>query len=506
MQTPLIEFENIIKEFSGVRVLHGINAEIYSGEVMGIIGENGAGKSTLLKIASGIYSPTKGQIKVDGEVVAIRNASDAKGLKITMIPQEFNLIPSLNIAENIFLGRELKKNGILNKPAMHERSRQLLAELNSTLATDSLIDDLSVAEKQYVEIAKALSYDSRLLIMDEPTTTLNTQEVEILFNVMQGLCSRGVAIVFISHKLQEIKQVCNRLITLRDGHQVGLDDVDSINEQDIATKMIGRELTDIYPAKNTPKTEVVLDVKNLSVPKILKNFNFHLNKCEVLGFAGLLGAGRTELAESIMGLRKISSGKITVNGVERKIASPAEAVKLKIAYISEDRQGKGLMMNFDIPQNMTLVSLKNYISNGFINKRKERQRAQEYVERFDIKAAGLSSHLINLSGGNQQKVYLSKSMDISPEILILDEPTRGIDVNAKKEIYHFIRSLTNEGVSVIVISSEMEELIGLCNRVIVMRQGEKSGELTQEEINEENIIYLATDLKESGHESGHKSH
>jgi len=499
MQQPIMTFDHIVKEFSGVRVLHGVDAEIYPGEVLGVLGENGAGKSTLLKIASGVYTPTSGSIEIDGKSVHINSPVDAKALGITMIPQEFNLVSSLNVFENIFLGNELRSRGMLDKNAMRKRSRELLQELQSDLSPDALIEGLSVAEKQHVEIAKALIHKSRILIMDEPTTMLSKQEVTILFGLVSRLRERGVAILFISHKLKEVKEICDRLMILRDGHRVSLDQVSDIDEHDMARKMIGRELNDIYPQMVAASDEPVLEIDNLTVPGVLEDISFHLNGSEVLGFAGLVGAGRTELAEAIIGIRKISSGNIKVKGANQKINSPADAVDLHIAYISEDRQGKGLIMNFDIPQNTTLISIRRYIRNLLIDKSRERKQAMTYVDKFDIKAASLGTHLINLSGGNQQKVYLAKWMDTEPQILILDEPTRGIDVNTKKEIYHFIRSLTEQGVAVIVISSEMEEVIGLCNRVIVMRNGRKAGELTGSDINDEEIMYYATGLKDQGH-------
>jgi ribose transport system ATP-binding protein len=492
---PVLTFDSIVKEFSGVRVLHNVSAEIFPGEIMGILGENGAGKSTLLKIASGVYTPTSGRIEVNGKEVHINSPVDAKTLGITMVPQEFNLVNSLNVFENIFLGNELKKRGLVDKPAMRNRARELLKELESDLSPDALIEDLSVAEKQHVEIAKALIHNSRVLIMDEPTTMLSKQEVAVLFEQVNRLRERGVAILFISHKLKEVKQLCDRLMILRDGHRVSLDLVSEINEHDMARKMVGRELNDIYPDRVAASDELVLEVDNLTLPGVIQDISFALKSGEVLGFAGLVGAGRTELAETIIGIRHASSGTIKVKGKAITIDSPAAAVDQHIAYISEDRQGKGLVMNFDIPQNTTLISLRRYIRNLLIDKRKERQQAVSYVDKFDIKAASLDTNVINLSGGNQQKVYLSKWMDTSPEILILDEPTRGIDINTKKEIYHFIRSLTDQGVSVIVISSEMDEIIGLCHRVIVMRNGSKSVELTGEEINEEEIMYHATGLK-----------
>ncbi len=494
MNVPVMQIRGIVKEFSGVRVLHKITLDIFSGEVLGVLGENGAGKSTLLKIISGIYTKTSGSIKIDGEEVSIHSSADAKRFGIAMIPQEFNLISSLNVFENIFLGNEIKKGFLLDKSLMRSKANQLLKELQTDLNPDSLIEDLSVAEKQMVEIAKALVNESRILIMDEPTTVLTDHEVDIFFGLVETLKQRGVTIIFISHKLKEVKHLCDRLAILRDGHLISVDDVSDINEEDMARKMVGRELNQIYPKLAEHKEDVVLKVSNLSINGLLNNINFTLKKGEVLGFAGLIGAGRTETAEAIMGLREKDSGDVEINGQPVEINTISDAVQHNLAYLSEDRQGKGLIMNFDIPKNITLISLSSYVR-GLIQHNKEKTVAQDYVQRFDIKAASINSNLANLSGGNQQKVYLSKWMDTQPNILILDEPTRGIDVNTKKEIYHFIRSLTDQGVSVIVISSELEEVMGLSNRVMVMRAGEIMGELTGDSINEKEIMYYAAGLK-----------
>ncbi|NLQ16219.1 sugar ABC transporter ATP-binding protein [Marinomonas sp. M1K-6] len=495
MIEPIMQIRSIVKEFSGVRVLHKITLDIFAGEVLGVLGENGAGKSTLLKIISGIYTKTSGSIKIDGNEVLIRSTADAKRLGIVMIPQEFNLISSLNVFENIFLGNEMKKGYLLNKSAMRDRANTLLKELETDLSPDALIEHLSVAQKQMVEIAKALVNESRILIMDEPTTVLTDHEVDIFFSLVEKLKQRGVTIIFISHKLKEVKLLCDRLAILRDGHLVSVDDVTEINEEDMARKMVGRELNQIYPQRSQHSDDVVLKVSNLSIKGVLKNINFDLKKGEVLGFAGLIGAGRTETAEAVMGLRKKDSGEVEINGRKVVIRSIADAVSNNLAYLSEDRQGKGLIMNFDIPKNITLISLASYVRGLLVQHTKEKNVAREYVKRFDIKAASLNSNLANLSGGNQQKVYLSKWMDTQPSILILDEPTRGIDVNTKKEIYHFIHSLTEQGVSIIVISSELEEVMGLSHRVMVMRSGQIMGELTGDDITEKEIMYYAAGLK-----------
>lgn len=475
-------------------MLNNINIDVQQGEIFGILGENGAGKSTLLKIICGIYTPSSGNLFLDDKEVDISTPMEAKKLGVSMIPQEFNLIETLTVFENIFLGSEVCKGGFLNKNYMREKTRNLLKELQTDLSPNELISDLSVAQKQMVEIAKALVHESSILIMDEPTTVLTIHEVEILFKLMDKLKKKGVTILFISHKLKEVKRVCDRILILRDGDQISIEDVTEINEHDMARKMVGRELNQIFPNKIFPKEEVVLSVENLNIPNLLKDISFHLKSGEILGFSGLVGAGRTELAESIMGLRQIESGTIKINGEITDIRSPLDALKHKLGYLSEDRKGKGLLLNFRIPENISLISLKKY-TKWFIRKDKEAESTRNYVRQFNIKASSLKSELEFLSGGNQQKVYFSKWMDTNPEILILDEPTRGIDVNAKKDMYHFIHTLVESGVSCIVISSELEEVIGLCTRVLVMREGYITGEVTGDHINEEEIMYYAAGLK-----------
>lgn len=488
--TTALSIRNIVKEFSGVRVLNDINVDIQTGEVFGILGENGAGKSTLLKIICGIYTATSGSLSLKGQKAAITTPMEAKHLGISMIPQEFNLIQTLSVFENIFLGSELKKGLLLDKKEMRALTSVLLSELQTHLSPDALIEDLSVAEKQMVEISKALVHESDILIMDEPTTVLTKIEVDVLFQLIAKLKEKGVTILFISHKLKEVKQICDRILVLRDGDQICVNNVDDVDEQDMARKMVGRELNQVFPAKSYPKDEVVLRVNNLADGRLLKDINFELKKGELLGFSGLIGAGRTEVAESIMGLRQKVSGDIFVAGEKALINSTADALKYKLGYLSEDRKGKGLVLSFDIPKNISLISLAKYC-NLLISKKSEKQASEKYIDQFNIKSASLDAELEFLSGGNQQKVYLSKWMDTEPKILILDEPTRGIDVNAKKEIYHFVHSLIQSGVSCILISSELEEIIGLCTRVLVMREGKIVGEMEGASINEEDIMLSA---------------
>lgn len=494
----VLETVGITKEFSGVRVLDGVSVAVRQGEIMGLIGENGAGKSTLIKIVCGIYQPSSGALRLRGETVAIPDYIAAKKLGIALVPQEFNLINTLTVYENIFLGNEIrKKSGLLDRTAMRRAAEERLAALKMPLGVDRLVRDLSVAEKQMVEISKALMLNAGILIMDEPTTTLTGREVEILFGLMRELRDRGVTILFVSHKLHEIVTICDRVTVLRDGALISVDRTEDVDERDIARKMIGRDFQQVFPPK-TPRgaEKLVLEVEGLVAQGLAGAASFNLRRGEILGFAGLVGAGRTELAEAVMGLRRREAGTVRIDGVEARIRTPRDAVNHGIGYLSEDRQGKGIVQGFGIPQNITLISLGRYLVGALINKRTEAAAATEYTGAFNIVAASMTMALRYLSGGNQQKVYLARWVDTKPTILILDEPTRGIDVNAKREIYDFIHHLAEKGISCIVISSEMEEVIGLCSRVYVMREGAIEGCLEGEDITEEKIMFHATGIKE----------
>jgi ribose transport system ATP-binding protein len=488
-------------QFSGVKVLDDVTLGIRRGEIMGLIGENGAGKSTLIKIISGIYQATAGSLGLNGKPVHIPDYITAKSLGIAIVPQEFNLINTLAVYENIFLGNEIRRpTGLLDKPAMRELAAKQLEELKMPLGVNQLVSKLSVAEKQMVEISKALMLKAQFLIMDEPTTTLTGHEVETLFSLMRNLKAQGVTMLFVSHKLHEIKTICDRVTVLRDGKLISVDTVSDVDEEDIARKMIGRtDFRQIFPPK-TPRTadEVVLEAENIGIKGLLHDVSFSLRKGEILGFAGLVGSGRTELAEAVMGLRGKHTGTVKLNGKALQIRAPADAVSHRLGYLSEDRQGKGIVQGFNLPQNITLISLKKYLRGPFIDKPAEAVKTGEYVKTFRIAAASQRIRLRYLSGGNQQKVYLARWMDTDPSILILDEPTRGIDVNAKQEIYEFIHQLAERGISCMVISSELEEVIGLCSRVYVMREGTITGCLEGNHINEEEIMFHATGISGTG--------
>jgi len=494
--TTLVKTEGISKEFSSVRVLDNISVEIRAGEVFGIIGENGAGKSTFIKILSGLYQPTAGKVWFDGQPVEMRTPADARKIGISLIPQEFNLVADLCVYENIFLGEELvTKRGFLDIASMVERTRKLLAELDvATIDPSARIQSLSVAQKQMVEIAKAIAFDSRFLIMDEPTTMLTSKEVEVLFGLIGRLKAKGVTVVYISHKLKEVKRICDRVMVLRDGEFICLEDIAELSIDEMARRMVGRELKEIFPPKSGAPGEVVLSVRNLSVENLLYDISFDLHAGEVLGFAGLIGAGRTELAETIMGLRQPKSGTIALGGKELQLRRPWDALHAGLSYLSEDRQGSGIITSFDVVRNVTLSSLQEY-AKPFISQKAEIDKTKFYADRFSIKVPALSARLEQLSGGNQQKVSLAKSIDTRPKIIIVDEPTRGIDVKAKRDIYNFVRELAQSGLSVIFISSELEEIIGMADRVLIMRGGRIVGELPSEKLSEEEIMYFATGIK-----------
>jgi len=497
MTETLVRTESLAKDFSGVYVLNDINVEILKGEIFGIIGENGAGKSTFIKLLNGTHLPSDGRILFDGEEVHL-SPTVSKRIGISTIPQEFNLVSHLKAYENIFLGQEFRRQlGLLDRKRMRRRASELMEQLQADVVPDAEVNDLSVAEKQMVEIAKAVAFNSRLLIMDEPTTVLTPIEIGVLFELMRRLKEQGVTIIYISHKLKEVQQICDRVMVLRDGDFISLDPVENLDEHEMANRMVGREMTQIFPEKACPGEEIALEVENLSVPGLLHSVSFSLRKGEILGFAGLGGSGRTELSETIVGIRKKSEGVIRIHGSECDIRSPSDAIAHRIAYLPEDRQGAGILTSFDVTSNITLSSLKQY-ARLLINRRKEQQKARTYVDSFDIKTTSLRTRLEFLSGGNQQKVSLAKSLDTDPSIFIFDEPTRGIDINAKMQIFRFIRALVDEGISCIFISSELEEVIGVCSRVLVMREGRIAGTLEDEQITEEEIMKLATGVIEGG--------
>ena len=485
----LLKTENITKHFGATPVLNGVSLEIEKGEILGLIGENGAGKSTFVKCLLGIHKPDSGKIFFEGKPLTKRTGG------IAGIPQEFNLVNDLTIAENIFLGREPRRFGLIDSGKMIRDSEKLLAKLDSSIDPRRMIDSLSVAEKQMVEIAKALSEECRLLIMDEPTTVLNQNESRILFRIMKELKDKGCSIIFISHRLQEILTVCDTVAVLRDGVLISRDPASELDAPEIARRMVGRELKQMFPPKlQVSQEKPILSVRDLSAGKAVRGVSFDLAP-GITGLAGLAGAGRTELAETICGLRRRTGGIVSLRGETLAIRKPSDALERGIVYLSEDRQGSGILTEFPVVQNITLSNLKAYSQGGFISRDRENECARKYVEKFHIKTASLNTALRYLSGGNQQKVSLAKCLECHPSVFLFDEPTRGVDIGARSDIYTFISELAQSGVACLLISSDLEEIIGMCRRVLVMRSGELAGCVENEHVTQEEIMYLATGVK-----------
>lgn len=479
MQDYILEVENISKSFPGVKALDSVSFKIKKGEVHALVGENGAGKSTLMKILNGNYRKDQGVIKIDGKEVDIQNPNDAKANGISIIFQELNLVSLLSIAENIYIGRLPKKHGLVDWKKLYNDTKEALSRVGYDIDPKTKIGTLSVAQRQMIEIARALSYPStKILLMDEPTATLTTKETDILFDVVRSLKKQGISVIFISHKLEELFEICDTLTVIRDGQVIETMPIEGLTKDDVTTKMIGREITNIYPKReNVVSDEVVLKVEGLSHKNVYKNISFELKKGEVLGLAGLVGAGRTEIARGIFGIDYRDGGDIYVNGEKVKVNNPADAIKHGICYLSEDRKAEGLMGNMSVMLNISAANVEKLLTNGIISKKKEEEISQELVEALKVKTPNLEQIVFNLSGGNMQKVVLAKWLNTNVDIFIFDEPTRGIDVGAKYEIYQLINKLVEQGKSVIMISSELPEVLGMSDRVLVIRRGEISASL-----------------------------
>tara|TARA_R110000868_G_scaffold237132_4_gene491280 strand:+ start:20037 stop:21557 length:1521 start_codon:yes stop_codon:yes gene_type:complete len=487
--TSVLEGRGIIRRFGPIQVLHGVDFALNAGEVHALIGENGAGKSTMMKILGGYLSPSEGELLLDGAPVRFTDQRQAEDAGILMIHQEFNLALQLSVEENIFLGRELRRGPFLDKAAMRDAARDLLARLDCHVDPRTRIRDLSVPNRQMVEIARALGRRARVLIMDEPTAVLTNRETDTLLTQIDRLRENGTAILYTSHKLDEIRRIADRVTVLRDGTQVLSREAEGFTEDQMAEAMVGRELSDLFPAKAVPHDEVVLEVDGLTVPGRVRDASFTLRRGEVLGFAGLVGAGRTELMEGIVGLRP-STGRVRVMGKVLKPGSVLAAREAGLVYLTEDRKEKGLLLGKNLTQNLTLLALDRF-GHIRIDKPAEDRALSEAITDFDIRVKDRAMLAGSLSGGNQQKLLLAKTMLAEPEIVIIDEPTRGIDIGTKQQIYEFIAALAAAGKSVIVVSSELPEVIGLASRVIVMGRGHIAGELTGTDITEDAILRRA---------------
>lgn len=496
MGDVLVLMEGIEKTFPGVHALSQCRFELKSGEVHALVGENGAGKSTLMKVLTGVYSKDEGRILYKGSEVEIPNPRTAQNLGISIIHQELNLMPHLTVAQNIFIGREPRKGVrfLLNEKEINEKTQQLLNMMHLELDPRTKVADLTVAKQQMVEIAKALSYNSEVLIMDEPTAALTDSEIDELFRIIHRLREKGVGIVYISHRMDELKRISDRVTVMRDGCYIDTVNMEEVTIDRIINMMVGREIYET--SRSNPDAagkEVVLEVKNLNRGNAIKNVSFDLKKGEILGFAGLMGAGRTEVARAVFGADKIDSGEIYVHGKKVHIKQPSDAVKHGIGYLSEDRKRYGLTLGMDVETNIVLATFRKFLGFvGWVNQSKTRKTAEFFVDTLKIKTPGLQQKVKFLSGGNQQKVVLGKWLTRDSNILIFDEPTRGIDVGAKSEIYKLLSDLAQQGKSIIMISSELPEILRMSHRVIIMCEGRITGELNIDEATQERIMQYAT--------------
>ena len=496
MNEFLVVMEGIDKTFPGVRALDQAQFELRPGEVHALVGENGAGKSTLMKVLAGVYSKDAGRIIYRGQEVTIPNPRAAQLLGISMIHQELNLMPHLSLAQNVFIGREPRQSVrfVLNEKQINAQTQALFDSMHLKLDPRTKVADLSVAKQQMVEIAKALSFDSHVLIMDEPTAALTEAEIDELFRMIRQLRDKGVGIVYISHRLEELKQIADRITVMRDGRYVGTEDAQTIPIERIISMMVGRTIYE--SAKEVPETaneKIVLEVRNLNRGNVIRDVSFTLRKGEILGFAGLMGAGRTEVARAVFGADPLDSGEIYVHGKKAAIRHPRDAVHNGIGYLSEDRKRYGLALGMDVEANLVLAAFEKFLGRlGVVNNGKTRETGQRYVEALSIKTPSLQQKVKNLSGGNQQKVVIGKWLTADTEILIFDEPTRGIDVGAKSEIYHLLNQLAEQGKSIIMISSELPEILRMSHRIVVMCEGRITGELTAAEATQERIMTFAT--------------
>jgi len=504
--TALLWMENVSKSFPGVQAIDNVSLHVGAGEILGLIGQNGAGKSTLMKILSGVYPVDSGEIVLEGKLIHITSPHQAQQLGVAIIYQELNLLPNLTVMENIFIGREPGPSLFVNRRQMEADTQAILDHLKLNLRPNAPVRTLSVAEQQMVEIAKTISRQVKVLIMDEPTSALSESEVKTLFAIMAELKQNGISIIFISHRLEEVIHICDRVTVLRDGRHVGdvvLHPVRDVTKDDLIRLMVGRSLETFFHEEERAEAladDVVLEVRHLSLrgnaqnadAEVLRDVSFDLRRGEILGLAGLVGAGRTELVRAIFGADKRTTGEIVLEGKPVRIDSPRDAIRLGIGLVPEDRKGQGLILGMAVRQNMSLVNLAAFTRLGFIDRREEAQGVANYVQRFQIRTPTIERRVVNLSGGNQQKVVIAKWLMLKPKILIMDEPTRGIDVGAKSEIYDLMHQLAGQGISIIMISSEFPELQAMCDRVICLTEGRLTGILPRSEVSQESLMHYCT--------------
>lgn len=487
----ILTLNKISKSFSGIKVLEEISLQIEKGKVHALMGENGAGKSTLMKILVGLLQADKGEILLEGEVISGLSVHAILGKGIAMIHQEILMVPDLSVAQNIFLGKESQRFSWLNESEINTKSKQILADLKLDISPKIKVKNLSIADRQMVEIAKAISNNAKVIIMDEPTSALSENEVETLFGIIEKLKKQGVAIIYISHKMDEIFKISDTITVLRDGKLISTQKAEELNSQTLIKLMVGREISELFPSTNLEIGQTLISVNNLGRKNVFSEVNFEVKAGEVLGLAGLVGAGRSEIVRAIGGLDKIDAGTIKIKGEIVNINSPSDAIKLGIGFVSEDRKALGFVPQMTVKENISLSSLQRLSKIGFVNTKEESVLTEKFFDDFKVKASGLGQKLINLSGGNQQKVVIAKVLMSNPKIIILDEPTRGIDVGAKFEIYKLINTLKVKGLAIILISSEMPEILGLSDRILVISKGKQKAILSKSEASQEKIMQYA---------------
>lgn len=490
MREYVLEMRNITKRFSGNPVLQNVDFLVREGEVHALLGENGAGKSTLMKILMGIYQKDEGDVFLHGELAKIHSPRQALEQGIAMIHQELNPVLDLSIAENIFLGKEIVHYGTVNFAEMEKQTAELLQKVGLDVSPSRVMRGMSVAQMQMVEIAKAISWNAKIIVMDEPTASLTEREVEVLFGLVKQLVEKGTAVIYISHKMDEIFRICDRVTVLRNGELVGTETIAETNRDHLISMMVGRNVGEIYPKAEAEIGETIFEVKNLTVPGWVTDASFSVRRGEILGIAGLVGAGRSEMVEAIFGLRKKTSGEVLVNGAPVNIKSPKVAVENKIALITEDRKVTGLNLIGTVRENITIVDIRNLTKGKLLHRENENKATDKYVERLKIKTDSREKQVVLLSGGNQQKVAIAKWLLSEPDIIILDEPTRGIDVGAKRDIYLLMSELAQAGKAIIMISSEMPEVLGMSDRIMVLTDGMVMGFVDRAHFDQETLMQM----------------
>lgn len=487
-----IEMKDIYKSFGKNDVLKGVNFTLNDGEIHALVGENGAGKSTLMNILSGVLSKDKGEILIDGKEVDISDTNVAKKYGISFIHQELSDWPELTVMDNIFMNNEIKNGIFLDKAKMRKKCIELLERFDLDINPKTKVSELSVGQRQMMEIAKANLNKVNVLILDEPTSALTNNEIDKLFKLIKRLRDKNVSMIYISHRMEEIFSLTNKITVMRDGKSVSVMDTNKTDEREVVSYMVGRDIGDFYPEMDAEISDVKIELKNFNREGFFKDINIKAKKGEVLGISGLMGAGRTEIMRSVFGLDPKDSGEVFIDGKKIEIKNPADAIKNKIGFVTENRQEEGLILDESIRENISLLNFDKFSKNSFIDKAKEKNLSDNLVDSFKVKTQSSESKISDLSGGNQQKVVFAKWYAIGPEILILDEPTKGVDVGAKREIYDLIKELTKKAVSIILISSDLPELISLSNRIYVIHEGKIQGELLKKDASQEKIMTLAT--------------